>query len=101
MSLPTLKPQPTRTLYVSAVILVSLFVMAFLWFALYAAMSPIQSAIASTMSQYDVANSTHANYTLAETFMTNLWAYFLVIFVFGLLYWVWIYSQRKGAMMGY
>lgn len=101
MSLPTLKPQPTRILYVVSVVLACLFILGFLWFCLYACMSQIQSAVASTMSQYDIANTTYANYELADTFFQNIWAYMLVIIVLGVAYWVYIYSQRKGQVYGY
>lgn len=97
MSLLLLKPQPTRILYVASVVLATLFIMGFLWFCLYACMSQIQTAVASSMSQYDIANTTYTNYELADTFMTNLWAYMLVIVVIGLSYWVYIYSSRKGV----
>lgn len=91
-----IRPQPTRILYVASVVIATLFIMGFLWFCLYACMSQIQSAVASSMSQYDVANTTYANFELADTFMTNLWSYLLVIVMLGLGYWVYIYSSRKG-----
>lgn len=98
MSLPLIRPQPTRIIYVFGVLIVSLFIMGFLWFIMYAVITPIQASIATSMSPYDVANSTYANYELADTFMTNLWAYMLVFVVFILLYWVYLYSQRKGEV---
>lgn len=97
MSFPLIKPHPTRILYVAAVVIVSLFIMGFLWFFLYAVITPVQTAVASNMVQYDIANTTYTNYELADTFMTNLWQYFLVIFVLAIAYWVYIYSQRKGV----
>ena len=97
--LPPTQPRPFRALYISAVIIVSLFVMAFLWFGLYAVIQQVGTAVASSMTKYDVANSTYTNFTLANTFITNVWLYFLVILMFGLLYWVWIYSQRYHAEM--
>jgi hypothetical protein len=98
LSFPLVTPyRPFRILYVSAVILVTLFLMAFLWFALYASINSVRAGIMATMTQYDVENSTYPNFVLADTFMSNLWAFFLVIVVIGLLYWVWIYSSRKGV----
>jgi len=90
--------KPVRVLYVSAVVLVSLFIMAFLWFGLYSVMDGINTAAVASITQYDTENSTYSQFTLANTFMTNLWLFFLVIVVFGLLYWVWIYSQRKNVV---
>jgi len=83
-------------LYVSAVVIVALFLMGFLWFGLYAVMEPLRAGIVNAMSQYDVENSTYPSFVLADAFVSNLWSFFLVIVVFILLYWVWIYSQRKG-----
>jgi hypothetical protein len=73
--------------------------MAFIWFGLYAALSPLRTAIQGVMSQYNVNNSTYPSFELADTFMANLWTYLLMLFCFGLLFWVWIYSQRKGQVM--
>jgi len=97
LSLPTIQPHPTRALYVTAVVLVCLFVMGFLWLIQYAVISPLRAGIVSSMSQYDVTNSTYQNFELADAFMLNLWTYFLVIVVLGLLYWVWHYSQRRAV----
>jgi len=71
--------------------------MGFLWFALWAGVSAIRTAIATSMNQYDIANTTYSTYELADTFLNNMWAYFLVIFVFGILCYVFIYAQRKNV----
>lgn len=92
-------PRPARILYIYAVLIVALFVMGFLWIVLYACIQPIQAGIASQMVQYDVNGSSYPHYQLADAFMSNLWTLFLVIVVFGLLYWVFIYAQRKGQPM--
>ena len=91
---------PTQILYVSSVVIVTLFVMAFLWLALFSAISPLRTSIAANMAQYDVENTTYASFELAEAFMNNVWIYFLVVVVFGLLYWCFIYSQRKNDFKG-
>jgi hypothetical protein len=82
-------------LYVYGVIIATLFVMAFLWMALYAAITPLRTGILASVSQYE-DDATYESLTLADTFMSNMWTYFLVIVFFGLLYWVIVYSQRKG-----
>lgn len=61
----------------------------------------MRAGILSHMTQYDTANSTYSTFELADTFMSNLWLYLLVIAIFGLLYWVFIYSQRKGQTVMY
>lgn len=99
--LPTMRPQPTRIMYTAMVIAASLFILGFLWFCLYAAISLVQASTASVMSQYDIANTSYVNYELAETFIANIWTYLLMIAVLGLGYWVYIYSQRKGQRFGY
>ena len=90
------QPRPYNILYTFAVILTALFILGFLWFALWSATSTIRGAIGSSMNQHDIANTTYQTYELADTFLNNLWTYMLVIIVFGLLAWVFIYSQRKG-----
>lgn len=92
-------PNRTRILYTFAVVIVTLFVMAFIWFIMYAVVMPTRAAILTNMAQYDTANSTYSSFELADAFVNNLWAFFLVILVFGVLYWVYIYSQRKGEVM--
>ena len=101
MSLPFPYPKPARILYTFSVIIVALFVMGFLFTVLYAVIVPLRAAITSTMSQYDVANSTYTNFELADVFMNNLWVYLLVFVVLVLLYWVYHYSQRKGIPVVY
>ena len=76
-----------------------LFLMAFLWFVLNVAIQSVRTGILASLVQYDVENSTYPNFVLADTFMSNIWTFFLVIVVMGLLYWVWIYSQRKGELV--
>lgn len=101
LSLPYLRPQPTRILYVVSVVIVGLFLMGFLWTVIYAVIAPVHAGISASMAQYDVENSTYASFEFAVAFMFNLFTFLLVIFVLGLLYWVWLYSQRKnigGAM---
>jgi len=90
MSFPIVGPRPHRVLYVYAVVLTALFIMGFLWFALWSGVTTIRSAIATSMNQYDVANTTYQTYELADTFVNNMWTYLLVIVVFGILAYVFI-----------
>lgn len=90
---------PIRVLFVYAVIMVALFLMAFIWLIGYAVIAPLRGAILQNMAQYDVANSSYQSFESADTFMNNLWIYLLVIVVFILLCWVYIYSQQKGEML--
>ena len=99
MNSPLFYPKPTRILYVYAVILVTLFVIGLLWLVLYSVVVPFQAAIGSSMSQYDVANSSYSAFELADTFMSNLWVYLLVLVVIGLSYWIYIYTQHRKEWM--
>jgi len=101
VSLPLVQPPSTRVLYVFSVIIVSLFIMAFLWFIMYGPIVAIRTGVVAAMTPYDVENSTYDSFELADTFVTNLWLYFLVIFVIGLAYWVWIYTQRRDVPGAY
>lgn len=86
-------------LYIYATIIVALFLGAFFWFIFWVGVINVRAAVLSQMEQYDVANSTHSTFELADTFMNNFWTYLLVLFVFGLMYWLYHYAQRKGQPM--
>ena len=88
-------------MYVYAVVIVGLFVMAFLWFVVWASFTPLRTGVTDIMTQYNNESSPYPNFLLADTFMYNLWAFFMAIVVFGLLYWAWLYSQRKNMEAGY
>jgi divalent metal cation (Fe/Co/Zn/Cd) transporter len=87
--------RPIRALYIIGVFFVGIFLLGFIWFVLYYAWYGIQGAIAQHMTSY-YTDSTYATFELAHQFMINLWQYMLVIVFFILLYWMYIYSQRKG-----
>lgn len=91
---------PVRVMYQVAVVLVGLFLMAFLWYALYSCINPLRLATVANMEQFENMTS-YPSYTLADTFMANLWLFFVAIAGVGLLYWSWIYGQRKNAESGY
>lgn len=88
-------------MYIYLVALVGLFIMGFLWVLIYAVMVPVQSAVQSQMSQFDVTNSTHEAYELAEIFMSNIIQFLLVFATLILLYWCWLYAQRKSIGGGF
>lgn len=83
--------------YQTGVIIVTLFIMGFLFVVQFAVVDPLRTAIATDMTKYDVVNSTYPNFVLADTFMYNIWLYLLVFVVMILAYWLYVYSQRKGA----
>ena len=85
-------------LYIYAVLLVTLLVMGFFWFAFYSAYGPIRYAIVPSMAKYD-NDSTYNTFEYAETFVNSLFTFFLVIICLGLAYWVYNTSQQKGDIM--
>jgi len=95
-----LVPRPYHALYTFAVVFTTLFFMAFLWFALYQGVVAVRAATVSAMSQYS-GQETYPTFQLADTFLSNLWYYFLVIMLFGLVLWVWVYSQKQALMERY
>jgi len=87
-------------LYVTAVVLLMVFLGGFLVFVCYSAIDQIRSSIATQMSDYSALDS-YPNYELANTFMVNLWKFMPVILLLGVGYWVYIYSQHKRAELVY
>jgi len=96
--LRSLRKNKKGVLYVYAVILITLFVMGFFWFAFYSAISITHASIMASMAQWD-NNSTYNTLELADTFLTNLWSLFLVLVCIILAYWVFHYSQQRGQVM--
>lgn len=90
--------QKKGQVYTYAVFIIGVFIFAFLWIVLWANVDPIGSSVDSHMTQYNVANSSYDAYTLASTFMSNLWLFLLVIAIGILLIWGFHYSQRKGRV---
>lgn len=45
----------------------------------------------------DASPDYFTTFSLAATFVTNLWTYMVAVIFIILAYWAYIYSQRKGA----
>jgi len=82
-------------MYQYAVVFVGLFILAGLWYALYSVIVPLRGAIGSTMEQFENMTS-YPSFVLADAFMANIWYFLLAIIGIGLLYWSWVYGQRKN-----
>ena len=67
--------------------------MAIVWFTLFNIVSAVQTA--GITAAHAVGSDT-GNFTLINTFVTNVMTWFLTIALLGLSYWVYIYSQRKA-----
>lgn len=87
-------------LYVTAVVLLAVFLGGFIIFTCYTAIAQIRTSITAQMSGYS-GMATYANFTWADTFMINLWTFLPVILLLGVAYWVYIYSQHKRAGLVY
>jgi glucan phosphoethanolaminetransferase (alkaline phosphatase superfamily) len=83
-------------MYAYAVIIISLIAVGFCWFVFDFAVQTVRAAILPAMP-----NNTASAFTLADTFMVNLWKYMLGFFIFGLILWVIVYAQRRGQPIYY
>ena len=90
---------PSRAIYVIGVCFLGLFLFAFFWFVLYAAITQVGAAVTTNMQAYS-GTTAYPAFEYASVFMVNLWKYLLVVAVIGLLLWSMIYSQRR-AQGGY
>ncbi len=84
----------TRVIYVYAVVIISLMLMAIFWFIFQQIVEAVQVAGRTLANNF---GSTSPTYTQADLFMTNIFTYFLVLMLIGMTYWAYIYSQRKGG----
>lgn len=89
---------PVKVMYVYAVIIVCLFVMGFLWYVMDLVFVAVRGAMLPVMSNYS-NHTAYSTFALADTFMANVWKYFLAIMMLGLLLYVIVYSQRKGEVV--
>ena len=80
------------------VIIVALIVGAFFSFMFMNLISAVQTAYEPILpaSQF-ISGDAYMAYYYAATFITGLWKYILAIVIIILAYWVYIYTQRKGA----
>lgn len=84
-------------LYLYIVLIMALVACGFVWYVIACAVQAVQVGVGSTISSDKwVSNSTYQTFDLANTFVNNFWTYFLVLLVLGLLYYGYIFSQRKG-----
>lgn len=101
MSLPYYTPKPpTRIIYVFVTVITFLFIIALVWFMLYAVILPVGASLTEIATSFHTESWPLYN-TLSQaiTFMQYFWKLLLVFAVFGLAYWVWIESQRRGRVI--
>lgn len=91
---------PIQVIYVFATIGVFLFLMAFVWFMFYAIIQPISASLTPVAASFHNSSwSLDQPLSLATSFMDNFWQFLLFFAMFGLAYWVYMYSQRRGQPM--
>ena len=88
---------PVQFLYTFAVVLVYIIVVALVWYIMTSIIGAVQVAgrgVAIAMGSVD------STYVAIDTFYTALFMYFLPIAILSLAYWVWVYTQLRGRIMG-
>jgi len=83
-------------MYAWAVIIVFLFVTVFLWFITYAVITPLRASVTPLMTEFE-NHTAYANFALADTFMYNVFLFFLALSTIAVLLWSYHYAQRRGV----
>lgn len=83
------------TMYSWMTIIVFLFIIVFLWAVCYAVIVPIRASTTAVMSQFE-NHTSYSAFALADTFMNNIWYYFLAISTIAILLWSYYYAQSRG-----
>lgn len=101
MSNALVKPLlPVRIVYIFATIIAFIFVIAFVWFMLWAVMTPLGASITPIANSYHNESwPLYDELNLAETFMSSFWQYLLLFAIVGLALWVWMESQYRGQRL--
>lgn len=83
-------------LYMLAVVLVAIFGLAFVWFII----NEVNTQVITVGHQVAYSLGTNSStFDLAETFMSNVSSWLLIIALLGVALWAWRYSQMKGERM--
>ena len=86
-------------LYLYVVLLLALVAGAFMWYVMARCVQAVQEGVNEDLaSDKWVDNGTWTAFSLANTFVNNFWTFFLVLLVLGLLYYAYIFAQRKGSV---
>ncbi len=84
-------------MYVLGVFIAFIVVMAIMWFIMTQIMGVIQLEGRQLAIEF---NSYNDQFIGADTFITYLFMFFLLIALLGFAYWAWIYTQYKGSVIG-
>ena len=95
---PILKPglKQYSAVYVIAIVIAFIVVMAIGWFSLGQVLGPVQAVGRDVAFSVGGVNSL---YISVDQFFTLVFMFFLALSVFGLILWAFMYSQSKGEAM--
>lgn len=92
-----LRKNRSGILYILVTIGLFLFIIGFVWFVAWAVIVPIDNAISPVAESFHNESwGLYEEFGYAQTFMTNFWLYLLALAFFGLVFFVYMYSQRRG-----
>lgn len=94
--LRSLRSNNSGVLYVYLVIIIALFAGGFFAFIMATGIGQIQESINPHLGQDRWSTEQHYTaFSLAATFVTNLWVLFPAVIIFGLAYWGYVEAQRR------
>lgn len=84
-------------MYLYVVLLVGLIALVFFSIYFSTVIQYTQTGMNAYLVESSWVDADHYNvFYLAATFLTNLWTYVFVFIFFGLVYFAYLYSQRRG-----
>ncbi len=85
-------------LYVFLVLIISVVALVFLALLFSTMIQGVQEGTNPLLGVSTWVTPEHFNvFYMAATVVTNFWTYVFGIIILGLMYWAWIYTQRKGV----
>ena len=85
-------------LYVYVVIAICLVAGAFFAFLMLNIVGGVQEVVNPNLSESEWLTEDHFTaFYYATAFVTNLWTYIFAFIIFVIIYWAYIYSQRRSA----
>lgn len=94
----SLKANTKGSIYVYLVLIVSLFALIFFALLFSTMIQSVQEGMNPYLDVTSWVDAEHFNtFYLAASLVTNVWTYIIGLIIFGLMYWVWIATQRKGV----
>ena len=85
-------------MYIICVVLIGVFILAFLWYPLAYTCNTVSTTVSEIMSTHS-SNAAYSLYQQTSLFMTTLWRALPALALISLLLWAVIYAQRKAGGM--